>query len=190
MIQHLTGSGVVRQDDPAVLRLAALGWRLGIVLGPGHARAGRMPAAWASLLIDGDAQDGPEGIAPFAVVLPEIEGARLALIGLRSARDDVTLHVKAAGWAPIGAGWLRHGTGLHSDPLDTSLSWQVRDSTGRWHLVRGIFWSANDTMIQMRLVPPLHPEATSIEVIVTGTIQRVRAAIPLTWQAAGGPVAQ
>ena len=195
VIQHLTGSGAVRQDDPALLRLGALAWRLGLQLGTGlpgagHPGASRMPAAWASLLVDADAQDGPEGTAAFAVALPEIDGARLALAGLRSARDDVTLHVKASGWEPLGAGWLRYASGPYGDPLDTALSWQVRDSTGRWHLVRGMSWSATNTMIQMQLVPPLHPAATAIEVIVTGATRRVRATIPLAWQAAGGPVAR
>lgn len=38
--------------------------------------------------------------------------------------------------------------------------------------------------IQMHLVPPLHPAATSLEVIVTGASGRVRATVPLHWQAA------
>jgi hypothetical protein len=36
----------------------------------------------------------------------------------------------------------------------------------------------------MHLVPPLHPAATSLEVIVTGASGRVRATVPLHWQAA------
>jgi hypothetical protein len=39
-------------------------------------------------------------------------------------------------------------------------------------------------MAQLRLTPPLHPAATSLEVIVTGMSSRVRATVPLDWQAA------
>ena len=195
LIQDLTGSGALPADDPAVRRLAALGWRLGLDLGagsyrdgPGSSRApaGRLPAAWASLLIDGDTRDGPDGVAPFAASLPEIDGARLALAGLRSARDGVTLHIMTSGWEPLGLGWLVHGTPSGSEPPDVSLSWQARDSAGRWHLVRGTNWGSRQGMIQMHLTPPLHPAARSLEVIITGTRREIRAAVPLDWMD-GGP---
>jgi hypothetical protein len=181
VIQDLTGSGTVGRDDPALLRLAALAWRLGLDVGVGISGGVVLPTAWASLLVDGDARDGPTGVAAFAVVLPEIDGARFALAGLRSSREGATLHVLAGGWEPRGHGWLTHGQALRGDPPDTSLSWQACDSTGRWHLVASMSWGSNQGMIQMQLTPPLHPAATSIEVIVTGTTGRVRAVVPLSW---------
>jgi hypothetical protein len=184
MIRDLTGCGAAAPDDPAVLRLAAVGQRLGLDLGTGIAAGGPLPEAWTSLLADGDARDGPDGIAPFAVVLPRIDGASFALAGLRSSEEGALLHVMASGWEPHGHGWLVHGHGPHSDPPDTSLSWRARDSTGRWHLVHGMSWGGKQGMIQMHLTPPLHPAATSLEVIVTGTSRRVRATVPLAWQAA------
>ena len=194
LIQDLTRSGALPADHPAVRRLAALGWRLGVDLGAGSYRdgagsrapAGRLPAAWASVLIDGDTRDGPAGVAPFAASLPEIDGARLALAGLRSARDGMTLHVMASGWAPLGLGWLVHGTPAGHEPPDVSLSWQARDSAGRWHLVRGTNWGSRQGMIQMHLTPPLHPSASSLEVIISGTRSEIRAAVPLDWMD-GGP---
>jgi hypothetical protein len=39
-------------------------------------------------------------------------------------------------------------------------------------------------MLQLHLTPPLHPAATSLEVIVTGASSRVRATVPLDWRAA------
>jgi hypothetical protein len=186
VIQDLTGSGMVVRDDPALLRLAALAWRLGLDVGVGISAGVRLPAAWASLLADGDACDGPTGVAAFAVVLPEIDGARFALAGLRSAPGGATLHVMASGWEPRGHGWLTHGLALRGDPPDTSLSWQARDSTGRWHLVSDMSWGSNQGMIQMQLTPPLHPAATSLEVIVTGRTSRVRAAVALSWMSTGG----
>jgi hypothetical protein len=189
VIEDLTGSGTLPADDPAVLRLAGLGWRLGLELGPGgpvpsHA----LPPAWISLLADGHRHDGPDAVVPLAAGLPEIGGARFALAGLRSSRGGATLHVMASGWEPEGQGWLVHGTGPPSSPLDLSLSWRARDSTGRWHLVSGMSWGAASRtrgMIKMYLTPPLHPAATALEVIVTGPTSRVRATVPLGPHPAG-----
>ena len=185
VVVDLIGSGALRADDPAVLRLAGLGWRLGLDLGlggPVPARA--MPQAWISVLADAHAHDGPDAVASFAADLPEIGGSRFALAGLRSARDGATLHVMATGWEPHGQGWLLHGTGPPGDPLDQSLSWRARDSAGRWHLVSGMSWGmATQTqgMIKMYLTPPLHPGATSLDVIVSGPGSRVQATVPLDW---------
>ena len=90
----------------------------------------------------------------------------------------------ATGWEPHGQGWLLHGTGPSGDPPDQSLSWRARDSAGRWHLVSGMSWGmATQTqgMIKMYLTPPLHPEATSLDVIVSGSGCRVQATVPLDW---------
>jgi hypothetical protein len=90
----------------------------------------------------------------------------------------------ATGWEPHGQGWLLHGTGPSGDLPDQSLSWRARDSTGRWHLVSGMSWGmATQTqgMIKMYLTPPLHPEATSLDVIVSGPGCRVQATVPLDW---------
>lgn len=189
VIEDLIGSGTLAAGDPALLRLAGLGWRLGLDLGPGGPVPARaLPPAWVSLLADGHMHDGPDAVAPFAADLPGIGGARFALAGLRSSPGGATLHVMASGWEPEGQGWLVRGTGPASSPLDPSLSWRARDSTGRWHLVSDMSWgSAPQTrgMIKMYLTPPLHPEAAALEVIVTGPASRVRATLPLSWAPAG-----
>jgi len=135
VIQDLIGSGTMAAGDPAVLRLAGLGWRLGLDLGPGGpVPASALPPAWISLLADGHAHDGPDAVAPFAADLPEIDGARVALAGLRSSADGATLHVMASGWEPRGHGWLVHGSGPDDTPPGLSLSWRARDSpaAGIW----------------------------------------------------------
>ncbi len=183
VLRDLVGSGALRADDPAVLRLAGLAWRLGLDLGPGPpAPAAVLPPAWASLLEVGHVHDGPDVVAPFAADLPEIGGARFALAGLRSSARGATLHVMARGWEPQGHGWLTHGMGPAGDLVDLSLSWQARDSAGRWHLVKDMSWGSAAQakgMIKMYLTPPLHPAATALEVIVTGPAHRVRATMPL-----------
>lgn len=186
VIQDLIGSCALRADDPAVLRLTGLGWRLGLDLGPGGPVPARtMPPAWISVLADAHAHDGPDAVASFAADLPEIGGSRFALAGLRSARRGATLHVMAAGWEPQGQGWLVHDTGPSGEPVDLSLSWRARDSTGRWHLVSGMSWgmfTQTRGMIKMYLTPPLHPQATSLDVILSGLERRVQATVPLDWE--------
>jgi hypothetical protein len=184
VLHHLTRSGAIRTDDPAVLRVAAISQLLGLDLGTGLTAGGPLPEEWTSLLTWGDARDGPGGVASFAVALPAIDGARFALAGLRSSPEGASLHVMANGWEPRGDGWLVHGRGPRDGPRDMSLSWRARDDAGRWHLVSGMSWGSNQGMIQMHIVPPLHPAATSLEVIVTGASSRVRATVPLHWQAA------
>ena len=188
IIQDLIGSGALQADDPAVLRLAGLGWRLGFDLGlGGPVPASAMPPAWISVLANAHAHDGPEAVASFAADLPEIGGSRFALAGLRSARGGATLHVMAAGWEPHGQDWLVPGTGPDGAPLDLSLSWRARDSTGRWHLVSGMSWGVAVQargMIKMYLTPPLHPAATSVDVILRGPGCQVQATVPLDWEPA------
>lgn len=158
-------------------------------LGPGGpVPAGALSPAWVSLLADGHVHDGPDAVAPFTAALPGIGGARFALAGLRSARSGATLHVMASGWEPEGQGWLVQGTRPGDRPLDLSLSWRARDSTGRWHVVSGMSWgpaAQTGGMIKMYLTPLLHPAATALEVIVTGPARQVRATVPLAWAATG-----
>ncbi len=194
VIRDLTGSGTLAAGDPAVARLAGLGWRLGLDLGPGGPVPARaLPPAWISLLADGHAHDGPDAVAPFAADLPEIDGARFALAGLRSAAGGVTLHVMASGWEPRGHGWLVRGSGPGGTPPDRDLSWRARDSTGRWHLVSGLSWGASSQtrgMIKMYLTPPLHPAATALDVFVTGPRHQIQATVPLRWARGEIPAGQ
>jgi hypothetical protein len=184
LIADLTGSGVLAADDAAVARLLGLGWRLGVDLGlaaDGRVPRAALPDTWHSMLADGDAADGPVGAAAFAANLPEIGGAWFSLAGLRSDRDGATLHVMASGWTPQGNGWVVHGLGPHSDPGQIALTWQARDSAGRWHLISAMHWGNQQGMVQMRLVPPLHPAATSLDVIVSDGRRQVSATVPLDW---------
>jgi hypothetical protein len=193
VVEDLVGCGALPADDPSVRRLTALGRLLGLdlAIGPGstsgRAAGSPLPPAWRSMLIDGGARDGLDGVVPFAVTLPEVDGARLALAGLRSSAADATLHVMASGWEPHGPGWLRHGTTSLGAHPPGPLSWHARDSTGRWHLVSGVNWGSRQGMIQIRLTPPLHPAASWLEVIVTATHSKVRVTVPLDWMTQGAP---
>jgi hypothetical protein len=185
VMQALAEGRAVPPGDPAMARLAALGSALGLDLAQPGAGGTSVPEAWASILAARGARDGPQAIAPFAVTLPELDGASFALAGLRSSREGATLHALARGWQPHGWGWLAFGDRLDDIPPHPSLSWQARDSTGRWHIAEQMSWSdagGGTAQIQAHLIPPLHPAATSLEVILTGTSGRVRVTVPLRWQ--------
>ena len=107
VIEDLTGSGTLRADDPAVLRLAGLGWRLGLDLGPGGPVPSRaLPPAWISLLADGPRHDGPgrDRAArgpPAGDRRGPVRAGRIAIVARRgdTARDGERLGASGPGLA-------------------------------------------------------------------------------------------
>ena len=98
VIQDLIGSGTLPGGDPAVARLAGLGWRLGLDLGPGGpVPACALPPAWISLLADGHAHDGRRGRAvrgrPAGDRRSLVRAGRIAIVRRRrdTARDGQRL---------------------------------------------------------------------------------------------------
>ena len=180
-VDALLGAGLITPDNPAMARLAALAKRLGARLPPNLADRPdtELPAPWLSALDTTAAMDGPTGIAPAAAVLPELDGSRWAIAGLRSKPDCAELHV--LGW---GAGGQRS---YHPrfGAMPAKFSWWARDSTGRWHvaIMNGGSWSDQHSAVELRLTPALHPEATSIDIVVTGKSGRITVTLPLDWEA-------
>lgn len=74
------------------------------------------------------------------------------------------------------------------EPLSTApFSRWARDDAGRWHIGRQV-WNdirRDGVVLDIALVPPLHPAATSVQVILTGPTGRAAAMVPLPWHAAG-----
>ena len=87
------------------------------------------------------------------------------------------------GWDPPGFD-LRAFTGTGEPPL----SWWARDSAGRWHTASGGSWGRHGNRQwagMLRLRPPFHPAATSLELTITGRSERLRIMLPLRWHAEG-----
>jgi hypothetical protein len=185
----LTGAGVVAPDSLALRQLASLGRRLDFALPASVADLAdiELPPAWRSVLDDASAADGPTGVIPAAAVLTDLDGTSWALAGLRSTSRSMQLRM--FGWSLAGTdhrGQIdRSAHGLREIPA----VW-ARDDTGRWHHAAGSESSQSDdqTDLAIELVPPLHPMATSVDIIVTGSSERVTVTLPLTWLTAGGPV--
>ncbi len=171
----LIGAGALTPESPALTRLAALAGRLGVPLPTGVTTADApLPEAWESVLAARDRCDGRVGLAPAAAVLPETDGAVFAITGLCSAERSLVLRVSGWGWpdarTPSGrtARWF---------------SWWARDNAGRWHVARrAVAPPSGSGCTDLAFVSPLHPSATSLDVILTGPSGRVSATTAVDWQ--------
>jgi hypothetical protein len=179
-VTALLGAGLITLDNPALARLSTLARRFGISLPANLADRPDtdLPERWLSVLDATGATDGPAGITAAAAVLPELDGSRWEIAGLRSKADSAELHV--FGWGP--------GDHRYYHPrLETTpgrFSWWARDSTGRWHVasMANGSWDDDHSDLTLRLTPALHPAATSIDVVLTGKSGRVTVTLPLDWQ--------
>jgi hypothetical protein len=180
-VMALLGAGLIAPDNPAIARLGTLARRLGVALRPDLANGPdtSLPDRWLSVLKLADAMDGPIGIAPVAAVLPEFDGCRWVIAGLRSTSDAADLQV--FGWGS-GVGW-HDASRLFITP--GKFGWWARDNTGRWHIgsEEGGHWNQRHRDFTLRLTPALHPAATSIDVVLTGKSGRVTVTLPLDWRA-------
>jgi hypothetical protein len=177
----LAACGALPPACAALDRLTALARHLGVdvpAVLSASAQPAELPDAWTSVLANGHPRDSPHGVAAAAAVLPELGGARFVLAGLRSDADGTELRV--LGW---GRRVEPHPFGRDTD---SPWSWWARDDAGRWHMLRmdsGGGSSDGHSDMQMRLFPPLHREATSLQVTLTGSSGRVTVTMPLHWLA-------
>jgi hypothetical protein len=142
-----------------------------------------LPGPWLSLLAHFQRRK-PEpaqmrdAYAPLATTLPELDGIRLALLGLLHAEESSSLFVLARG----------PDRGYRYGPLDIDLAFPLsvwlRDSGGRWHAARSDrrHRGGRENTIRLRLVPPLTRPADWAEIIIGGQSAEVRTTLPLRWE--------
>ena len=65
-------------------------------------------------------------------------------------------------------------------------SWWARDDSGRWHVGRTGPYHLVARTFQVEFTPPLRPDATSLDIILTGSASRVTVSVPLRWPAEPG----
>jgi hypothetical protein len=183
IIAGLEAVDVLPPLSPVPARLAALcaSLRLG-----GHqitaTPADDLPEPWLSLLAyyqrrRPDTTQVRDGFAAVTAVLPELDGIRLALVGLHNTQGTTVLHVLA--WGVRRQAQL----GPHGINLDFPLSFWLRDDGGRWHAAHPAGWHPADPehSIGLVLVPPLPRSTAWIEVLAGGRSGEVRARLPLRW---------
>jgi hypothetical protein len=173
----LQAAGVLAPGSAALGRLAALADRLAVpfpaslrpLAGPAD-----LPAAWLSVLDRLGRADGLVRDAPVAAVLPEVDGARFALAGLRSAAESARVRALVWGWHPE-----RRAIG------GERFSWWARDDAGRWHVAThgGYSYGSGQVDVDLQFVPPLHPTAQSLDIFVVGPASQAAVTVPLDWAA-------
>ena len=140
-----------------------------------------LPEPWLSLLAcyrAGKTRAAPvrDGCAAAAVVLPELDGIRLAVLGLHNCQDSTVLHMHASGPNTDAI----HGP---DDLYPWAIIW-VRDSGGRWHATRTLGRSGRDDEVALRVevVPSLSRATAWIELLAAGPSAELRATVPLHWE--------
>ena len=181
-IAALQECGALPPLSPDPGQLAMLCARLNI---SGHGTttppARDLPEPWLSMLTqyqhrETGAAPVRDGCAAAAVVLPELDGIQLTILGLHNCEDSTILHMHASGPA------------CHTAYRPNELySWPpiwISDSGGRWHATRTSGQSGMNGEIALRLeiVPPLSRTTTWIEVRAIGQSAEARARLPLRWQ--------
>jgi len=184
IVAALEAAGVLPPLSPGPARLAAVCAGMGIT---GHgiadlADARDLPETWLSLIAHyhrrkPDAAPVRDGYAAAAAALPELDGIRLALLGLHNSEGRSSLHMLARGVAPEG----HHGP--FGPDVDFPLSVWLRDSGGRWHAARAVGWrwAGCEHALLLQLVPPLPRSTAWIEVQASGRSGEVRTRLPLRW---------
>lgn len=135
------------------------------------ARDEDMPEPWRT---DAGAQPNiPHPRNRFAaatVVLPELDGIRLTIIGVANSSAHTALHVHVAG-VPV-------------DRRDDTLPmlW-IRDERDGWHATHLNSWSsrAGETRAHLTVWPPLN-RVSAIDILACGQSAEVRTTMPLIWR--------
>ena len=129
--RRAAGRGALPPSSPAPGQLAGLCARLGI---PGHGitvpPAAGLPERWLSMLTHHrrkpEVTPAPGSWAATAAELPEVDGVRLAVLGLHQAERGTIVHLHAGG-VTMEDDWEYHRA---VRPLPAL--W-IRDHAGRWH---------------------------------------------------------
>jgi hypothetical protein len=191
IVAALRDSGALPPGSPVPGQLAALCTRVCV---PGHGiiapPAADLPEPWHSMLTrpSRPPQAGPApGIAAATIAeLPDLDGARITILGLHHAtivgrHNSVTqtiVHTLVTGVTPEDD-WT-YGRVVRPLPA----LW-VRDSSDRWHATRtqGVGGSpgSGEVIVWLGIVPPLDSGTLWIDVIATGRSAEVRVRLPLCW---------
>jgi hypothetical protein len=188
-IASLQACGALSPLSPVPGQLATLCATLNV---SGHGitapPARQLPGPWLSMLAHYRRRKPEQalrrdGCAAAAVALPELDGIRLALLGLHNFDGRTVLYGHASGMTPPGP---RRPPGAE---LDFPLRIWARDGGGRWHATRAAArgWSAeaeddSDMTLRLEVIPPLSPATAWIEVLAAGPSAQAHATLPLRWQ--------
>jgi hypothetical protein len=188
IVAALHASGALPPASPVPGQLAGLCTRMG---NPGHGitapPAADLPEPWQHMLTHPrPPQAGPApGMAAAAIAeLPELDGARITIlglhhstiVGLHNSATQTIVHMLVTGVTPEDD-WT-YGRVVRPLPA----LW-VRDSSGRWHATRtqgvGPSPSSREVIVWLAIVPPLDSGTPWIDMVATGRSAEVRIRLPL-----------
>lgn len=181
IITALQTCGALSPLSPVPGQLAALCADLNV---NGHGIAAPsvrdLPEPWLSLLAcyrrrKTGATLARDGCAAAAVVLPEVDRIRLAILGLHNCQDSTVVHMHASG--------PRSEVIYGPHELYAWATIWVRDDGGHWHATRTIGRSGTNSEVALRVevAPPLSRATAWIEVLAAGQSAEVRATLPPRW---------
>jgi hypothetical protein len=185
VIAALEAAGALSPFSPVPGYLATVCERLGI---EGHgitaAPTAVLPGPWLSLLAWHGRRHRPpvhDGAAAAGTVLPDVDGARVALGGLHTRDSRTFLHLVVA---PRPAAGPIVDAGPFSQP---GFSCWLRDETSQWHAAVPESWQGEDDGVvagTMQVLPPLGRDCSRVTLLASTLTSRVRAEVPLRWWAA------
>jgi hypothetical protein len=177
-VAALEGAGVLAPLSPAPARLSALGQLLGLAMqGP----ADEIPGRWKAVMTHYGRRkrlNPVSGTATIAADLPEIDGTRFVIAGLRSGSAGTFLHVLVDRLPrPV----FGSRPGLLSD---IGFSWWFRDDADCWHLgaVEDVGpVGGSEALLRLVLLPPLGHEASALTAEIRGATQQLTANLQVRW---------
>ena len=184
VITALRAADALPPSSPVPGQLAGLCTRLGI---SGHGittpPAADLPDRWLSMLTryhrrNPQPAPAPGSWAAVAAELPELDGARVAVLGLHQSERGTILHLHAGG-VMMEDDWAYY-RGVRPMPA----LW-IRDHADRWHATRS--WAPRplgdngEVTLDLEIAPPLEAGTPWIDVVAAGQSARVRVRLPLRW---------
>ncbi len=186
IVAALHAADALSPDSPLPGQLAGLCARLGVsdhgITAP---PAGELPEAWQSMLTryrpEPQAMPVPGSVAVTVAELPELDGARITVLGLHHGDRGTIVHMLAGG-VTAEDDWA-YSRGVRPLPV----LW-IRDSSDRWHTTRmnalNLSRNTGEAVLWLEIVPSLDRSTAWIEVIAAGQSAEARARLPIGWKQA------
>ena len=184
IVAALQAAGALPPSSPAPGQLAGLCARLGIT---GHGitvpPAVDLPERWLSMLTHyhrrkPDVTPAPGSWAATAAELPDVDGVRLAVLGLHQAERGTILHLHAGG-VTMEDDW-EYNRAVRPLPA----LW-IRDHAGRWHATNHYaprpLGDDGEVTLELAIAPPLEAGTPWIDLVAAGLSAEGRARLPLSW---------
>ncbi|HEY2521138.1 MAG TPA: hypothetical protein VGJ19_13580 [Streptosporangiaceae bacterium] len=143
-----------------------------------------LPAPWLSVLAWSGRRHRPatrDGTASTGLVLPDVDGAQVAVTGLHTRGNQTWLHVVVG---RERSDRLVADVGPLSHPR--FCCW-LRDDTGQWHVAVPGSWGSDvpgEITGSLQVLPPLGRDTARITLLASTLTSQVRADVPLHWWAA------